>query len=717
MGRVTRRDAVAIILVALACGIVSTLPPFNLIHGWSIDALTALRWQVFGTRRDPASAPVVVIAIDEETYQTPPFKGSPTVTWTTEVGRVLSAVIDGGAKVVGFDIVFSTSIEQSEIPFGDDLVGGRMRGFDRAFLRSLARGSSAGKVVLGEVLGGDDRPSPGQRIAVGQQKNIRPLNTYSDPDEVVRKVPLMFPGDGKPVPSMALELASRALNAEPMLAEDGSVMLAGHRIPSAVPNTQTLNFEGGDNDVQTFSFADLHACVERNNTDFFQREFAGKVVIFGTLLGTEDRKITSKRFATGLDGSRAPRCALPSAPQTAGRFKRSSIAGVYVHATAVDNLITRNAVVELGVLAVTIIAIVFAALGSLAARMLAPGGAVVVYAGMLAIWTCCATLVFTRSLALPLSEPFLAGLASMAAIVAYRLVVTDRGERLLRSSFALYLAPQVIDKMLASKKLPVLGGETRDVTVFFSDLEGFSAISEKMTPAELVAFMNEYLSAMTDIIESKGGYVDKYIGDSIVAVFGAPADDSDHARNAAHAALGCRAGLDELNRNSAAFKGYEVAHRMGLNSGAALVGNIGSRRRFNYSVMSDAVNVASRLEGANKYYGTTIAASEMTVALTGSTFAWRELDAIRVKGRSTPVKIYELLAEAGQETPQQAASAATYAQGLAYWRIREFDAAAKCFERVADVDRPSALFLNRANAFANHPPGPDWEPVSTLDAK
>jgi len=349
--------------------------------------------------------------------------------------------------------------------------------------------------------------------------------------------------------------------------------------------------------------------------------------------------------------------------------------------------------------------------------MLTPGAAAVVYVAMASIWTVCATLAFTRSLALPLSEPFLAGLAVMAAIVAYRLVVTDRGERLLRSSFALYLAPQVIDKMLASKKLPVLGGETRDVTVFFSDLEGFSSISENMTPAELVAFMNEYLSAMTDIIESKGGYVDKYIGDSIVAVFGAPADDSDHASNAAHAALGCRAGLDELNQNSAAFKGYKVAHRMGLNSGAALVGNIGSKRRFNYSVMSDAVNVASRLEGANKYYGTTIAASEMTVALTGSTFAWRELDAIRVKGRATPVKIYELLAEAGQETPQRAAAAATYAQGLGHWRAGEFDAAAKCFERVADVDKPSALFLSRAKAFASDPPGPDWEPVSTLDAK
>lgn len=716
MGRITKRDAAAIILVALVCGIVSGLPPFSLIHGWSIDVLTALRWEAFGVRRDPGVTPVVVIAIDDETYQTPPFKGSPTVTWTTEVGRVLNAVIDGGAKVVGFDIVFSASIEQSELPFGDDLLGARMRGFDRAFLLSLRAGSAAGKVLLGEVLGGEG-PSPGQRIAVGRQKNIRALNVVSDPDEVVRKVPLMFPADEKQVPAMALELASRALSAEPTLAEDGSVTLAGYRIPGVVPNTLTLNFEGGGNDVPTFSLADLRACVERNNTEFFHREFTGKVVIFGTVLNTEDRKITSKRLATGLEGSRAPRCVLPPAPPSVGQFTRSTIAGVYVHATAVDNLISRDAIVELGALPVTIIAIAFAALASLAARMLAPATAAVVYVGMAAIWTGCATLAFTRSLALPLSEPFLAGLVSMVAIVAYRLVVTDKGERLLRNSFALYLAPQVIDKMLASKKLPVLGGETRDVTVFFSDLAGFASISENMTPAELVAFMNEYLSAMTDIIESKGGYVDKYIGDSIVAVFGAPADDSEHASNAARAALGCRARLDELNRDSAAFKGYKVAHRMGLNSGAALVGNIGSRRRFNYSVMSDAVNVASRLEGANKYYGTTIAASEMTVELTGSTFAWRELDAIRVKGRATPVKIYELLAEAGEETPQQAAAATAYARGIAYWRNREFDAAAKCFERVADVDRPSALFLSRANAFASLPPGPDWEPVTTLDAK
>ena len=482
----SRRDAVAIILVALASSLASNVPPFSFVHGWSIDALTALRWEFFGMRHDPAAAPVAVIAIDEETYETPPFKGSPTLAWTTEIGRVLDAVIGGGARVVGFDIVFPTSIEQSELPFGDDLLGTRMRGFDRAFLRSLATGSAAGKVVLGETLRGD-RPSPGQRIAVGQQKNIRALNTYSDPDDVVRRIPLTFPAGGKQIPSMALELASRALNTEPVLGQDGSVTLAGYRIPSAVPNTLTLNFEGGADDVQTFSFADLHACVEHNNADFFHRAFADKVVIFGTLLDSEDRKLTSKRLATGLDGSRAARCTQPSAP-AAARLKRSTIAGVYIHATAVRNLMTRDTVVEPGRVPTTVIVVTFAALAALAARMLAPGTAAGVYLGMVAVWTACATLAFTRSLALPMSEPFIAGLVSMVAIVAYRLVVTDRGERLLRRSFALYLAPQVIEKMLTSKKLPELGGENRDVTVFFSDLEGFSSIAEKMTPAELVAF-------------------------------------------------------------------------------------------------------------------------------------------------------------------------------------------------------------------------------------
>ena len=202
--------------------------------------------------------------------------------------------------------------------------------------------------------------------------------------------------------------------------------------------------------------------------------------------------------------------------------------------------------------------------------------------------------------------------------------------------------------MLSSNKPPVLGGEMRNVTVYFSDIADFSSIAEKIPPAELVAAMNEYLSAMTDVIEAQGGFVDKYIGDAIVAVFGAPLDDPEHAANAVHAALRCAARLP-LDRVNAAF-GRTVRQRIGLNSGEALIGNIGSRRRFNYTVMGDMVNLASRLEGTNKFYGTTVIASEATVELTGRAFVWRELDAIRVKGRSQPVRI-EPLGAAGEVAP------------------------------------------------------------------
>jgi adenylate cyclase len=232
-----------------------------------------------------------------------------------------------------------------------------------------------------------------------------------------------------------------------------------------------------------------------------------------------------------------------------------------------------------------------------------------------------------------------------------------------------------------------------------------------------VTAMNEYLSGMTDVIEAHGGFVDKYIGDSIVAVFGAPLDDPDHAAQAVRAALRCAALLPELGRVAAAFQSRAVRQRIGLNSGEALVGNIGSRRRFNYTVMGDMVNLASRLEGANKFYGTTIMASETTMALTGQAFVWREIDAIRVKGRAGRVKVFEPLGAAGAVGPEQTARAKVYADGLARFRSRDFDGAADAFALSAANDSPSALFLARARQLMRCPPGPDWEPINALEEK
>ena len=439
-------------------------------------------------------------------------------------------------------------------------------------------------------------------------------------------------------------------------------------------------------------------------------------MLIGTVLDVEDRKITSKRFATAPEGARAARCVLPT-PVAGQKFTRNSIAGVYIHATAVNNLLRGDALTEVGRSGTGIISFALAALTAAAALALGPAAAALAYLGIAAAWTAGATVAFREALALPLVQPLLAGLAALGTTIGYRFVVADRNKRLLRESFAFYLAPAVIEKMIASNKPPTLVGEMRNVTVYFSDIADFSSFSEKMAPGELVEAMNEYFSAMTDIIEAYGGFVDKYIGDAIVAVFGAPLDDPLHAINAVRAALGCAARLGELDRTAPAFQGHTVRQRIGLNSGEALVGNIGSRRRFNYTVMGDMVNLASRLEGANKFFATTIIASETTMTLTGGAFVWRELDTICVKGRVSAIRIYEPLAAEGELTPEQLSCSKSYAEGLTRFRVRDFAGAAEHFVRSADADPPSALFLARARELARRPPGPEWEPVNALEEK
>ena len=721
MVRVSRRlrDAIAVLAIAVVSSALILAPPLDRFRGLSIDVLMWLRWRANIETQHATGSPTVVVALDEETYRTPPFAGTPAITWTPEIARVLTAIIAGGAKVVGFDIVFPTSIEQSEISFDDGKLGARLRGFDRDFLRTLALGAHEGKVVLGEAQHRDFpiMPSPGQRIAVGQSANIRSLNVYNDPDDVVRRIPLSVTIDGNPQWSMAVELASRALGSAPETAADGTVALSGYRIPALVPNTMTLNFDSRADPIPTYSLADLRACIDKGDSEFFRRNFAHKVVLIATVLDVEDRQVTSKRFATSPENPTGLRCALPPPPLSMA-FARDSTPGVYTHATAVNNLIRGDALVGLGTIGRGAIAFAFAAIIAGATLTLPLLAAVPAYLAAAVLWTFGAVLAFTYSpLALPLIEPLLAGVVSLGVTTGFRFLVADKDRRFLRKSFGLYLAPSVIEKMVTANKPPALGGETRNVTIFFSDLAGFSSISEALAPTDLVHFMNEYLSAMTDIIQEQGGFVDKYIGDAIVAVFGAPLDDPNHAESAVSAALRCRDRLHKLNREPAEWQRFTLHQRIGLNSGDALVGNIGSRQRFNYTVMGDAVNVASRLEGANKYFGTTIMAAKSTFERAATGFAWRELDSVRVQGRDEPVGIYEPLARHGEETPEQKVVAAAYGHALACWRRRDFARCAEVLVPVAAADPPSAILLQRAKKFLAHPPAPDWDPVNTLEGK
>ena len=702
--------AAAITLVVSACVDVGLS---SYLTGLSIDLLYWLRDRIAPVSLDLTTSPTAVVAIDEETYRTPPFINLPTVLWTREIGTVLNALVAADAKVVGFDEIFPASIE-TYVP-----------GFDRDFLVALHNAAAQDKIVLGEVQHQKwpIHPFPSQAFAVGGVKNIRAVNLESDSDRVIRRVPLTFQrveadNTTRSEPSMPLELAARAEGARPREDADGSWRLGDYRIPGSRRDSILLNFASGIS-IPTYSFADMQACAARGDADFFRKHFAGKVVFLGAILDIEDRKLTSLRFVTRPDeASNGPRCVHPPMNELFRKdLSRDTIPGVLVLATAVNNLVRGNVLREIdrfSTMGFVLLLAFCAAAGTMLLRPLVAGAALFVET---LAWTAIAVVAFRDGLVLPLVAPPLAAVLSTALLLGYQFAVTDRDKRLVRNSFKLYLAPAIVDRMLDSDRLPELGGEMRKITVLFSDLAGFSTMSEHVSPHELVELMNEYLTAMTDIIESEGGFVDKYIGDAILAVFGAPLEDANHELHAVRAAMRCRERLTELNGDPIIFRGKQLKARIGLGTGEMLVGNIGSRRRFNYTVMGDTVNLTARLESANKTYGTAILAAEATRNGVGDGITWREIDRVRVVGREQPESIFEPIALNGSVSPADEELNSVFSTALDEYRSRRFETAARLFEALAPRDSASRVFAARARRWQANPPAEPWDAVTNLETK
>jgi adenylate cyclase len=283
----------------------------------------------------------------------------------------------------------------------------------------------------------------------------------------------------------------------------------------------------------------------------------------------------------------------------------------------------------------------------------------------------------------------------------------------LRRTFAHYLADEVIDELLSDPTSLSLGGAERELSILFSDIRDFTSLSEKRSPEELVAFLNAYLTPVTTDVLAHGGLLDKYIGDAVLALFGAPVPREDHPDRALACAVDMHASVAALRASGAA----DLSIGVGLNSGSAVVGNMGSAERFDYTVVGDAVNLASRLEGLTKKYGVFCLVGEQTRAQASDRYRFRELDLVRVKGREQPVAIFELL---GDERRDLASYAALdeFAAGLAAWREGRFDDARARFEAFAGDnpdDGAAQLFLQR---LARTPTPPDgWDGVFAFDEK
>lgn len=310
--------------------------------------------------------------------------------------------------------------------------------------------------------------------------------------------------------------------------------------------------------------------------------------------------------------------------------------------------------------------------------------------------------------------------ASFALVLTYitigvqHYVAAERETRETRRVLDLYLSPSVAREIKSHPEMLNLGGEKSQRTVLFSDVKSFTSISEGLDPEELVELLNLYLGAMTDIVFDHDGMLDKYIGDGVMAIWGAPLPQADHAVLTCRAALGMVERLVEVNRTCAERGWPKLEIRIGINSGQMAFGNMGSANHLSLTVMGDNVNLAARLEGTNKIYGSTIIATEATVMEAGDSFLWRELDWVRVRGKKQHVRIFELLGLAESRAGWNGALD-TFSLGLEAFRRQQWSEAADSFERVIaerTKDGPSAFYLKRCREYLEHPPGADWEAVS-----
>ncbi len=646
----------------------------------------------------PVSA--VVVAIDEETYRRPPFEGLPKVAWTALLGEAIGAVLDAGAVVVGQDVILPTSLE-SLLP-----------GNDRPYLATLARGAAEGRIVLGAARHQGERigPHPVHRMLARGETNIRLVNLLTDADGVIRRAPVLFGDQNNQTTAFAVELAGRAMQAAPKV-EGNRLILGGREATMASGGGLILNFRADPGAVPLYSLADILACARTGRTGYLREAFAGRVVIIGSVLDLEDRKTTAARYLGRRDGDHfAGRCVHPVMASVYGdAIARQTVPGVMIHARAVNDMMNGTALAALPPRGTVLLVFILGFAGGLlvlnASALAAAAGVtcLVLLTAFGALWA------FSAGLVTPWLSAEVALLMAGGVSYGYRFAITDRDKRHLRRSFARYLSPEVVEELVASGRAPELGGETREVTVWFSDLASFTKMSEGMSPEDLVATLNDYLSIVTETIIGHRGMIDKYIGDAVVGVFGAPLDDPDHARHAVDAARACQARLAEFADDRVRSGRPWPPTRLGLNTGPALVGNIGSVQRYDYTVMGDAVNLAARLESLNKRYGSTVLLSGATAQASGAKDL-RLIDRVQVVGRSEPTDIF------GPTTGLSETHLAAFEAARQAFSAGRFAESAEGFSALASTDPVAAHRLEHARALFADPPE-RWAGVTVLDKK
>ncbi len=396
---------------------------------------------------------------------------------------------------------------------------------------------------------------------------------------------------------------------------------------------------------------------------------------------------------------------------------------VGTHASVVNTILSGRFLDELpwwysaiaGVIVAFVITFITRNVKPLTSILVGVGGFVLIMAGGSAFF------IFTGSY-LAILTPGLIVFLTFLILAVVNFLLTAQDRTFIRSAFGHYLSAAVINELLTNPEKLKLGGEKKYMTAMFTDVKGFSTISEKLDPTELVHLLNLYLSDMSDIVLDLMGTIDKYEGDAIISFFGAPLEMNDHARRACLAAIRMKRTEAELNKKFLAdsLTPAPLLTRIGLNTGDMVVGNMGTKRKMDYTMMGSNVNLAARLEGVNKQYGTWILTSEITRAQAGNDIFTRRLDRVRVVGINEPVRLYEIIEEASQAPAELKEAVELFHSGLAWFEKKDWARAAKDFGTVLRMrpnDGPATKYLQRCSEYKVKPPSDNWDGVFNLTEK
>lgn len=608
---------------------------------------------------------LVVVAIDEPSFAEIGLQWP----WPRSLHAALvDRLAEGGARTIALDILFDVPATREE---------------DDAALADAVR--RAGNVVLatdqaviedrGYALTQWTDPIPAlAKSAAGLGADRIPY----DADGVLRRAWLRV--DGRP--SLALAIASR----DP-----------GFTPPDTSDTPRLVRFNGEPRrGVLTVSYYQALDATASLPPDIFK----DKHVLVGRALAAAPIDEQTDHFTT------------PVAPR---------MAGVEIHATIVDAL-RRGRFVADPLAHWSVVLLISAGLAAaLAAAVfrLAPAWALLAAGATLGVLGSVGYVALARGVRVPIVAPSLAVIGAYAATAVYRFALVSRERRLIKRAFQHYVAPAIVERMLEDPSQLKLGGTEYEVTVLFSDLEGFTTLSEHLGAADLSAHLSMYFKAMLDVLLPERGTLDKLIGDAIMMYFGCPIRDDRHAVQACRGALAMQRQMALLNTQWAGRSLPPLRTRIGINTGPAIAGNMGTDAIFNYTILGDAVNLASRLEGVNKEYGTLVIIGEQTWQRVHSSFVTRELDWIRVKGKTEPVAIYELVAEAGAVSETDGDVFRRYAEGLASYRAGQFQDAAARFAEALTLDPddgPSRTLRARCADLAHRPPAL-WDGVHVMQTK